>query len=124
MLKYLLGRQGGDGPVLAWRFLMSLTVGHYQFEGPYASVAQLEDRSGVYVIVSGANGQYQPVDCGESATVKTRVANHDRARCWNAHAQGGTLMAAVLYTPHLQSAGRVAIEQEIRGQYSFPCGQR
>lgn len=103
---------------------MSLTVGRYQFEGPYVSEAQLEDRAGVYVIVSAANGQYYPVDCGESAAVKTRVANHERADCWRAHAQGGTLMGAVLYTPQLQSAGRVAIEQEIRGQYSFPCGLR
>lgn len=103
---------------------MSLTVGRYQFQGPYASEAQLENRSGVYVIVSADSGHYQPVDCGESATVKTRVANHDRAYCWRTHTQGGTLMAAVLYTPHLQSAGRVAIEQEIRNQYSFPCGQR
>lgn len=103
---------------------MSLTVDRYQFEGPYASEAKLEDCSGVYVIVSSVNGQYQPVDCGESATVKSRVGNHNRADCWRAHAQGGTLMAAVLYTPRLQSAGRVAIEHEIRGQYSFPCGQR
>jgi hypothetical protein len=101
---------------------MALNVGRYQFEGPYSSAAQLRDHSGIYIIVTSLNGQYQPVDCGESATLKTRIENHDRALCWGT--QPGTLMAAVLYTPGLQSAGRCAIEQEIRSQYSFPCGQR
>lgn len=101
---------------------MALNVGRYQFEGPYSSTTQLLDQSGIYVIVASINGQYQPVDCGESATVKTRVENHDRQLCWQS--QPGALMAAVLYTPGLQSAGRCTIEQEIRSQYSFPCGQR
>jgi hypothetical protein len=103
---------------------MSLTVGRHRFEGPYRSTNVLHDRSGIYVIVSFVNGQYQPLDCGESATVRTRIETHDRAQCWSRHAQGGTLMVAALYTPNLQSAGRVAIEHEIRRQYSFPCGQR
>lgn len=102
---------------------MSLTVGKYELAGPFSSTDKLEDRSGVYVIVCAGNGQYQPIDCGESATVKSRVENHDRAECWKRHCSA-TLMVAVLYTPNLQSAGRVLIEQEIRGQYSFPCGQR
>ena len=102
---------------------MSFTVGKYEFAGPFNSTNQLEERSGVYVIVCSVNGQYQPVDCGESATVKSRVDNHDRGNCWNANCSG-TLMVAVLYTPNLQSAGRVAIEQDIRRQYTFPCGQR
>jgi hypothetical protein len=101
---------------------MAFTVGRYQFEGPYAPTAQLLDQSGIYVIVALINGQYQPVDCGESATVKTRVANHDRAPYWRT--QQGVLRAAGLYTPGLQSAGRCIIEREIRSQYSFPCGQR
>lgn len=102
---------------------MSLTVGKYQLDGPFDSTTQLEDRSGVYVIVCSINGQYQPIDCGESAKVKSRVESHDRADCWKNNCSG-TLMVAVLYTPNLQSSGRVAIEQEIRGQYSFPCGVR
>lgn len=102
---------------------MSFNVGKYEFDGPFSSTNQLQDRSGIYVIVCSNGGQYQPVDCGESATVKSRVENHDRADCWKRNCNG-TLMVAVLYTPNTQSAGRVAIEQEIRRQYTFPCGQR
>lgn len=102
---------------------MGLTVGKYEFEGPYSNTGSLRDASGVYVIVDSVNGEFRPVDCGESATVKTRVDNHDRADCWK-RSSAGTLMVAVYYTPGLQSAGRVAIEQAIRGTYTFPCGRR
>jgi hypothetical protein len=33
-------------------------------------------------------------------------------------------MVAVLYTPHLQEAGRREIEQKIRDEYDPPCGKR
>lgn len=102
---------------------MSFTVGKYEFDGPFSSTNQLQDRSGIYVIVCAVNNQYQPLDCGESATVKSRVEDHERADCWKRNCNG-TLMVAVLYTPNTQSAGRVAIEQEIRGKFAFPCGQR
>ncbi len=102
---------------------MSLSVGRYQFQGPYKSTDQLENRSGVYVIVCANGNGYEPVDCGESANVRSRVDNHDRADCWTRNSRG-MLMVAVYYTPHLQSSGRVAIEQEIRREYAFPCGKR
>ena len=104
---------------------MSIKIGRYQFEGPYSSTANLEDKSGIYVILcqTSPNSNYNLIDCGESATVKTRVANHDRADSWKRNCSG-SLHVAVLYTPNAQSAGRVAIEQEIRNQYRFPCGVR
>lgn len=100
---------------------MSITVAGYEFQGPYSSEEYLEDRSGVYVIVCSVDGRYLPVGCGASATVKSRVLNHDRSDCWRRNCTG-TLMAAVYYAPNMQSAGRVALEQKIRVEYSFPCG--
>lgn len=102
---------------------MGLTVGEYQFEGPFCNTDNLQDRSGIYVIVDHVNGQYNPIDCGESATVKSRVENHDRADCWS-NKSAGKLMVAVMYSPRLQSPGRAAIEQELRNTYKFPCGKQ
>lgn len=102
---------------------MSIKVGRYIFEGPYSSTESLEDKSAVYVILCSTNSSYEPIDCGESATVKSRVENHERKRCWNRNCSG-TLKVAVLYTPNLQSVGRTMIEQEIREAYRFPCGSR
>ncbi|GAB6166183.1 hypothetical protein JCM19992_21830 [Thermostilla marina] len=102
---------------------MSIRIGQYTFEGPYSNTAQLDDRAGVYAILCSHDGKYDVVDVGESAQIRTRVENHDRKDCWQWNC-AGTLMVAAYYTPHLQSAGRVSIEQEIRARYNPPCGER
>lgn len=95
----------------------------YSFEGPYDNASKLEDHSGVYFIVCLKNGKYYPIDVGESKNVKTRIENHNRADCWNKNCNG-TLMVAVRYTPNKQQHGRMEIEQDIRCNYDFPCGDR
>ncbi len=100
---------------------MTITVGNYTFEGPYTNTSSLNDNSGVYAIHCNRDGEYRLIDVGESATVKSRVDNHDRAECWNKNCSG-TLTVSVLYTPNKQQAGRKEIEQELRNQYNPPCG--
>jgi len=102
---------------------MSIKIGKYTFEGPYSTTDSLEDKSGVYLIVCKNNEKYNPIDLGESATVKSRVESHDRKSCWTRNCSS-TLMVAVLYTPNLQQGGRQEIEQDIRNQFNFPCGER
>ena len=102
---------------------MSIKIGKYNFEGPYASTDRLQNKSGVYVILCDKTSGYYPIDCGESATVKNRVESHERKNCWNRNCSS-SLKVAVLYTPRLQSSGRVAVERELRGMYNFPCGKR
>ena len=100
---------------------MSITVGKYTFEGPYTLTGKLEDRSGIYAIHCYKDNKYHLIDVGESATVKARVENHDRKTCWSRNCSG-TLTVSAFYTPNLQQAGRMLIEQEIRRQYDPPCG--
>lgn len=101
-----------------------ITIGNHQFEGPYTSVNSLADRSGVYAIIDRRkDGKQFLLDCGESATVKSRVANHDRAGCWQRNAQGAVVVA-VRYTPGLQQSGRKLIEQQIRSTFNPTCGTR
>jgi hypothetical protein len=102
---------------------MSIILLEYTFDGP-TSTDRLENRSGVYVIICPKKDKkYSLIDVGESATVKSRVENHDRKDCWEKNCQG-TLAVAVYYTPNLQQPGRIAIEQKIRSQYQFSCGER
>ena len=101
---------------------MTIKIGKYTFEGTYVSTTELEDRAGVYAILCRAGDKTYVTDVGESATVKTRVENHDRKACWKRNCSG-ELRYAAHYTPHLQEPGRKAIEQEIREQYSPPCGE-
>lgn len=103
---------------------MSITIGRYGFTGPFKATSQLEDKSGVYAILTlAANSHYNVVDIGESATVKSRVESHDRKSCWQRNAINGDLYYAAYYTPGSQQAGRMEIEQELRKKYDPPCGK-
>jgi hypothetical protein len=102
---------------------MAISVGNYSFEGPYASTNSLENKSGVYLILCHFNSKYYLIDVGESATVKTRIENHDRSNCWQKNCKG-KLIIAVHYTPNKQKAGRIQIEQELRQRYNAKCGNR
>lgn len=97
----------------------------YRFQGPYTATSSLEDRSGVYAILTPTSANhYAIVDVGESASVKTRLENHDRKACWKRNATKEGLRYAVYYTPHLQQPGRKEIEQKVRDRYNPPCGSR
>ena len=101
---------------------MGITVGEYTFEGPYTLTGKLEDRSGIYAIHCYRDNKYYLIDVGESATVKSRVENHERKGCWKLNCSG-TLTVSAYYTPHLQQTGRMQIEQEIRNEFNPPCGK-
>ena len=104
---------------------MSIEIAGYRFEGPYESTSDLENRSGVYSILTPTgNSRYKIIDVGESATVRTRVEGHDRKSCWRRNANNGQIRYAAYYTPGLQQAGRKKIEQKIREQYNPPCGDQ
>ncbi|HOD17371.1 MAG TPA: hypothetical protein PKJ14_01835 [Candidatus Cloacimonadota bacterium] len=102
---------------------MSIQLGKYSFEGPYPKTDLLQDKSGVYAILSWENNAYTVIDIGESATVKTRLDSHERFNCWERHCNG-TIYYAVYYTPNMQQAGRMEIEQELRDKYNPICGER
>lgn len=101
---------------------MSITIANYQFNGPFTSTGDLENLSGVYVILgrNNDNESWFPVDVGESAMVKNRVETHDRKTCW-AGRGFKTLAAATFYA---NGNDRMALERIVRGAYNFPCGER
>lgn len=95
----------------------------YQFEGAYTSRDSLRPISGVYVIWCENGDVWTVLDVGEAADVKERVKNHDRTDCW-AQNCSGTIYYSATYTPNLEEAGRMQIEQEIRNSADPPCGRR
>ncbi|MCU7859297.1 MAG: hypothetical protein KZQ86_05580 [Candidatus Thiodiazotropha sp. (ex Lucinoma kastoroae)] len=101
---------------------MNINIGNYNFYGPFASASGLQNQSGVYAIL-GRNGdseQWKVVDIGESARVQERVANHDRASCWNR--KGHSRIAAAAY--YCAEPQRMNVERVLRSQFDPPCGDR
>jgi hypothetical protein len=93
----------------------------YKIDGPYASSDSLKPRAGVYIIWCKKGDSLTVIDVGESANVKERVNNHERFDCWIRHCSGTTYYSAT-YTPNLQQAERIQIEQKIRRLTNLPCG--
>lgn len=100
---------------------MAVQIDNYNFEGPFRDPASLRDQSGVYAVLGG-NGvnSWRVVDIGESAQVRTRVTNHDRADCWSRNRGGGLAYAAY----YCNERDRMRIEQELRAKINPPCGDR
>lgn len=100
---------------------MSITIANYQFNGPFTSTDDLQNQSGVYVILgrNSANDSWSPVDAGESERVKERVETHDRKPCWTGR-KFQTLAAATFYATERD---RMALEKIVRDTYNFPCGK-
>ena len=94
----------------------------YEFDGAYTSPDRLKARAGVYVIWCKSGDDWTVLDVGEAADVKGRVSNHDRTDCWLRNCSG-TIYYSATYTPNLQQAGRMEIEQRIRGLTNPPCGK-
>lgn len=100
-----------------------ITIGKYNFEGPFNGSENLFDRSGVYTILDKNLLNLTIIDIGESSQVKTRIENHDRKDQWKKTAQG-RIMIAVLYTPYLDQSKRIEIEKQLRDQFKPTCGER
>ncbi len=102
---------------------MAITIGNYNFEGPYADPSSLRNNSGVYAVLTRAtaNDKYSVVDIGESSGVRDRVTNHDREDCWRRNKQQAGLSYAAYYC---DERARLKVESELRGAYSPPCGDQ
>lgn len=104
---------------------MSITIGNYDFSGPFKSTSSLEDKGGIYAILTPSTANnYKVLDVGESGNVKSRVENHDRKSCWERNANSGGLSYAVYYTPGMTESERQKIEHEIREKSKPTCGEQ
>lgn len=98
-----------------------IKISQYDFEGPFSSTNELENSSGVYVILGrNDSNNWNVVDVGESEDVKTRVQNHDRKSCWERTGYS-SLAVAASYT---NEYNRVKLERELRGFFNPSCGKR
>jgi len=103
--------------------MLTVTIAGYTFNGPYSSTGSIKDKSGVYAVLCKKDNKYFVVDVGESSTPKSRLDKHDRKGCWKRECTNGTIHYAIKYTPNLQQAGRMKVEQDIRAKINVPCGK-
>jgi len=99
---------------------LAIKLGKYSFTGPFASIDEIKDRSGIYAIVCIVDGEYFLLDVGESFKLRIRIENHDKKDCWTKHCHGKLTIYAH-YTPFLNQKDRILIEKELRELFHPDC---
>lgn len=100
-----------------------MNIGRYIFEGPFSSINQIREASGVYAVICSNSGKQSVIDIGSSSQLKSRLSNHERRNCWISECRE-ILAFAILYTPNYSEEQRTEIESELRKQYEPPCGKQ
>jgi hypothetical protein len=100
---------------------MSVELKDYSFEGFFSSTSYLEYKPGIYAILCRHFEKNQVIDIGEAEDIKTRIDDHEGSGCWRRNCQS-SLVYAALYTPDLNQKKREKIVDELRDEYSPPCG--
>lgn len=103
---------------MALKVIVQQDQSHYLFDGPHTNVANLLQRSGVYVITTIVNGYHKVVDVGESHNVQNRVTNHDRSKQWNTHIADRLYVSAY----YCDEPARMLVESTVRQFHNPPCG--
>lgn len=90
---------------------MGLVLCHHAFKGPFYDIGQVEDKPGVFVVLSGAGGCYRTLGAGYSSSVRSGI---EREREKTSGEPNGVLLWAVLYDHNLPPGQREKLVEELR----------
>ena len=88
------------------------------FYGPYYSELSVEERSGVYLIISPND---TVIDVGEAGNLRNRLKTHDRKDQWKRRLGHTLWRYCVSYMPENE---RMKMEKVLRDYYPNLCGKR
>lgn len=96
---------------------MEIKIEGYTFSGPYYHTKKFKTDFGcVYILLNNLN---QVVDVGQTASINSRIINHERKTCWIIHGCGET--GLYVYINDNENF-RLLLERLIRIRYKPPCG--
>ena len=107
---------------------MPITIGRYNFEGPYLLNSWNPPvKSAVYAVMhKNINNQYAVDYVGESENLADRGFpwGHERSDCWIRQAGSkSNVFIALLFTPGYSDDQRKAVEQELIQQFNPACNR-
>ena len=92
---------------------MSILIGKHEFEGPYESIAALEEKQGLYAILHLEGEEYELIHVAESHNVKECIQLSQAAYA----ALSGSVLVAACYTERCASRERRIMVQEIQSEF-------
>lgn len=99
---------------------MSLLIGKYEFEGPFINWLGVQEKPGIYLVMSFANQEYELVEIGESDNLRLTVLNQNNLESWQCRSNG-MLTYSVHYIPAVSWLRRREIVNEILREYDGNC---
>jgi len=103
---------------------MIVPIAEYPFKGLHKTIGKLEDKPGVFTIISEFDGINHLFDVDCSETVKKKIENHERRKCWEKYRKG-LIRYAVLYESDFPFVPKEKLVEEVRKRYkTVPCGAR
>ncbi len=100
---------------------MTVLIGKYLFAGPYSDASYVQNKPGIFLIISGSESDPYLIDVDESENMGRDVNGHPRQKCWH-EKSAGKFQYAVFHTPHLTADERKQVVADIRGEFVVACG--
>lgn len=94
---------------------MAISIGNYEFVGPFVSAAQLEEKQGLYAVLHCENEEYELIHLAQADNVRERIELSESAY--------GSLTGAVVlvacYTPGsgTRERNRTRMVAEIQSEF-------
>jgi len=93
---------------------MSISIGKYEFDGPYSSVAELEEKSGLYAVLHYEGEEYELIHVAEAYNIKERIELSQSTYTTSA----GSVLLAACYTPQSRSRERRMMVEDILREFA------
>lgn len=101
--------------------LMIIPIAEYPFDGPHRTTNKIENKPGVFVVISEFVGKFYLIDVDYSDNVRDTILNHVRRRCWENYRKG-KLRYALLYDQDFPGETKSEKVNKIRRRYrDIPC---
>ncbi len=92
---------------------MSILIGKYEFDGPFETIAALEDKQGLYAILHCEGEEYELIHVAESDNVKECIQISQAAYS----SFTGSVLLAACYTDRCGSRERKSMVAEIQKEF-------
>ena len=92
---------------------MSISIGKYEFDGPFKSIDELKEKPGLYAVLRFEHDEYKLVHVAQAHNIKERI---ELSPITDTSA-GGTVVLAACYTPKCGRRERTTMVEHIHGEY-------
>jgi hypothetical protein len=99
---------------------MSILIGKYEFDGPFNSFADLEEKPGIFAVLHCDGEDYELIHVAESENIKERVELSQST--YTAHV--GSVLIAACYAPQSRSGERRVMVEDIMSEFDDEDGRQ